>query len=270
MTMTLDPNVADRDLVPRRAHALADTALVMGRELRPLLRNPASLFFTLVQPLVFLALFGPLLPQVSGFEDGSSLQWFVPGIIVMSTLFACSMTGSNLQLEMQTGAHERMLVAPLSRQSLLTGRAVKEIVPVIAQSLIIIAVVLPFGFTLFPVGVVIGLAMIALFGIGLGALSYALAVASKGEDWIFWTVQQTLLFPLLLLSGILLPIDGAPGWMQTLSDLNPLTYVVRAERALFAGDLANAAVLQGFAAAGLVALVGVLVGVKTIRGGTAG
>ena len=69
------------------APIFADTALVMGRELRPLLRNPFSLVFTLVQPLVFLALFGPLLPQVSGFEDGSSLQWFVPGIIVMSTLF---------------------------------------------------------------------------------------------------------------------------------------------------------------------------------------
>lgn len=254
----------------RRTDLLADTALVMGRELRPLLRNPASLFFTLVQPLVFLALFGPLLPQVSGFEDGSSLQWFVPGIIVMSTLFACSMTGSNLQLEMQTGAHERMLVAPLSRPSLLTGRACKEIVPVVAQSVIILAVVLPFGFTLFPVGVAIGMAMIALFGVGLGALSYALAVASKGEDWIFWTVQQTLLFPLLLLSGILLPVDGAPGWMQTLSDLNPLTYVVRAERVLFSGELADAAVAQGFAAAALVAVVGVLVGVKAIRGGTAG
>jgi len=255
---------------PRRTSALADTALVMGRELRPMLRSPFSLIFTLIQPLVFLALFGPLLPQVSGFEDGSSLQWFVPGIIVMSTLFACSTTGANLQLEMQTGAHERMLVAPLSRQSLLTGRAFKEIVPVLAQSAIIIAVVLPFGFTLFPAGVVIGMAMIALFGVGLGALSYALAVASKGEDWIFWTVQQTLLFPLLLLSGILLPIDSAPGWMQTLSDLNPLTYVVRAERALFVGDLANSAVLQGFVAAALVAVVGTVVGIRTIRGGTAG
>lgn len=262
--------VADLTVAPRRSNLLADTALVMGRELRPMLRNPVSLVFTLVQPLVFLALFGPLLPQVSGFEDGSSLQWFVPGIIVMSTLFACSVTGSNLQLEMQTGAHDRMLVAPLSRPSLLTGRATKEIVPVIAQSAIIIAVVLPFGFTLHPAGVGIGVAMLAIFGMGLGALSYALAVVSKGEDWIFWTVQQTLLFPLLLLSGILLPIDGAPGWMQTLSDLNPLTYVVRAERALFAGDFANTAVLQGFAAAALMAIVGIVVGVRTIRGGTAG
>ena len=88
------------------------------------------------------------------------------------------------------------------------------------------------------------------FAVGLGALSYALAVASKGNDWVFWAVQQTLLFPLLLLAGILLPIDGGPGWMRFLSDLNPLTYVVDAERVLFAGDLLDAAVLQGAARRG--------------------
>jgi ABC-2 type transport system permease protein len=268
MTATAIAPVAD--VRSRRANLLGDTLLVMGRELRPILRSPFSLLFALVQPLVFLGLFGPLLPQVSGFEDGSSLQWFVPGIIVMSALFACSTTGSNLQLEMQTGSHERMLVTPLSRQSLLSGRAIKEIVPVVGQAALIVAVVIPFGFDLHLAGVGLGLAMIAVFGVGLGALSYALAVVSKGEDWIFWTVQQTLLFPLLLLSGILLPIDSAPGWMQTLSDLNPLTYVVRAERALFAGDLANSSVTAGFVAAALVALVGLAVGVRTIRSGTAG
>ena len=73
--------------------------------------------------------------------------------------------------------------------------------------------VLPFGFDLHPAGVVVGARDRRAFGVGLGALSYALAVASKGEEWMFWTVQQTLLFPLLLLAGILLPIDGAPGWM---------------------------------------------------------
>jgi ABC-2 type transport system permease protein len=247
-----------------------DTSIVLERELRPMLSNPASITITLVQPLVFLALFGPLLPQVSGFDTGTSLQWFVPGIVVMSALVGTSMTGSNLQLEMQTGAHERLLVAPVSRSSLLVGRALKEIVPVVVQALIIIAVVIPFGFDLHPEGIVVGLAIVSAFGVGLGALSYALAVASKGEEWVFWTVQQTLLFPLLLLAGILLPIDGGPGWIRFLSDLNPLTYVVRAERVLFAGDLVDAAVLQGAAAAAATCAVGLFVGTRVIRGGTAG
>lgn len=249
---------------------LTDTSLVMRRELRPVITNPFSIAFTLVQPLVFLGLFGPLLDQVSGLGDGSTLQWFVPGIIVMSALFATSMTGSNLQLDMQTGAHERLLVSPLRRSSLLLGRALKEIVPVVAQALLIIAVTIPFGFRPEPVGIVVGLAMVALLGVGMGAFSYALAVASKGQDWIFWTVQQTLLFPLLLLSGILLPLDGGPGWMQTVSKLNPLTYVVDAQRLLFDGQLADIAVAKGFLAAALVCLAGLAVGIKVMRSGTAG
>ena len=92
--------------------------------------------------------------------------------------------------------------------------------------------------------------MLSVFSVGVGALSFALALASKDQDWLFWTVQQTLIFPLLLLAGMLLPIDGAPGWLQTASELNPLTYVIDAERALFAGTLPADTVLAGFAAVG--------------------
>jgi ABC-2 type transport system permease protein len=218
----------------------------------------------MVQPLVFLGLFGPLLDQVSGLGTESSLQWFVPGIVVMSALFGASTTGSNLQLEMKTGSHERLLVSPLRRSSLLIGRALKEVVPVLAQALIIVAVVVPFGFDLHPAGILVGLALVAPFAVGLGALSHALAIAAKENDWVFWGVQQTLLFPLLLLSGMLLPIDGGPGWMQALSQANPLTHLVDAERALFAGDIADTAVLWGAVSAAAVLAVGLAVGIKAV------
>ena len=107
----------------------------MTRELRPTLRNPFSVIFTMVQPLFFLALFGPLLISVTGAGTAATLQTFVPGILVMSALFAASTTGSNLLLEIQTGSHERMLVTPLSRSSLLLGRALKEIVPLVGSGL---------------------------------------------------------------------------------------------------------------------------------------
>ncbi|MBA9008044.1 ABC transporter permease [Thermomonospora cellulosilytica] len=241
---------------------VADTAIVFTRELRPLLRNPFSLVFSMVQPLFFLALYGPLLPDTPG---GSALQWFVPGIIVMSCLFAGSTTGSNLQYEMQTGAHERMLVSPLGRPALIVGRALKEIVPVAGQALLIVAITLPFGFRPDPVGMVLGLLLIGTFSVGLGALSYALALASKNQEWLFWTVQQTLLFPLLLLAGMLLPIEDGPGWLRTLAAFNPLTYVVDAERALFNGELASATVAQGAVAAVAVALGGLWVGIRAMH-----
>ncbi len=63
-------------------------------------------------------------------------------------------------------------------------------------------------------GTLVGVVILSAFCLGLGALSYTLALASKNQEWLFWTVQQTLLFPLLLLAGMLLPIDGGPGWLR--------------------------------------------------------
>lgn len=238
---------------------VSDTTTVFVRELRPVLRNPFSVIFTMVQPLFFLALFAPLLP------GDTSLQWFVPGIVVMSCLFGTSATGSNLLYEMQTGSHERLLVTPLRRPALIIGRALKEIVPMLAQTALLVVVTIPFGFELYPAGAVLGLLILAVFCVGLGAFSYTLALASKDHEWMFWGVQQTLLFPLLLLAGMMLPIDGGPAWLQTMSKFNPLTYVVDAERSLFNGHVLSATVGYGLVSALVVAALGLLVGTRAIR-----
>lgn len=247
----------------RATSALADVRTVFLRELRPLIHEPFALIFGMVQPLFFLALFAPLLLATDGLGDAASLQWFVPGLLVMSTLFATSMTGSNLLQEMQTGAHERMLVTPVRRSALIVGRALKEIVPVVGQAVLLIAVSMPFGLDLHPAGMLLGLVVIGVLGIGIGALSYTLALLVKDQDWVFWMVQQTLIFPLLLLSGMLLPTDDGPGWLRALAAINPLTYVVDAERTLFAGDMSTAVLWGGLAAIG-TAIVGLTVGVRTI------
>jgi ABC-2 type transport system permease protein len=191
-----------------RTTLASDTVTVFSRELRPVLRDPFSVIFSMLQPLFFLALFAPLLPDVVGSE--SALQWFVPGIILMSCLFGTSATGANLLYEIQTGSHERMLVSPLRRPALIIGRALKEIVPMFAQTVLIIAVTFPFGFRLHLAGTVMGLLILAVFCVGLAALSYTLALASKNQEWMFWAIQQTLIFPLLLLAGMLLPDRGGP------------------------------------------------------------
>ncbi len=265
MTATVQSPVLDRPLgvdPPKAPGVLADTWNVMVRELRPLIREPASVLFAMVQPLVFLALFAPLLPEA---DDGSALQWFVPGIIAMTALMGASFTGANLTQEIVTGSHERLLVSPLSRSSLLIGRALKEVVPMLMQAAIIVIVVTPFSFDLHLAHVIAGVAMLAGFSVGVGALSFALALASKDQEWLFWTVQQTLIFPVLLLAGILLPLDGAPGWLQAASNLNPLTYVVEAERALFAGTFPVETVAFGAVASAAVAAFGLWVGLRAMR-----
>ena len=242
---------------------VSDTVNVMNRELKPVWREPLAVVFAMIQPLVFLGLFAPLLPDLA---NGSALQWFVPGIVAMTALMGASFTGANLMEEMQSGSHERQLVSPLGRPALLVGRALKEVVPMLMQVAIIVAVVTPFSFDLHLGGVLAASLLLAVFSVGIGALSFALALASKGQDWMFWTVQQTLLFPTLLTAGVLLPMEGAPRWLEVVSALNPMTYIVDATRALFAGTYPAEVIAQGVAGAVVVAAVGLLVGVRAMRG----
>ena len=243
----------------------------MTRELRPVLHDPFSLVFGMIQPLVFLALFGPLLVgslggQADAALGGSVWQWFVPSILVMTALFGTSIVGSNLLFEFQTGAHERLLVTPLSRPSLLIGRALKEMAAARRaggdhrggdDSVRVPAVL---GRRTDRVA-----SLLAVFGIGLGSFSYALAIAVRKQEWMFWVVQQTLIFPLMILSGMLLPLESGPEWMQVASKFNPLTYLVDAERALFAGDIGSPAAAWGWVAALVTVAVGLTVGIRSMR-----
>ncbi len=250
----------------RRSTIVTDTVSVWMRESLTIMRDPFSVVFSLVQPLIFLGLFAPLLSGMTGgqLSQGETLQWFLPGVVVMITIFGTSMTGSNLQFELMTGSFERILATPLSRSALMIGRSLKELTPLVVQAIIIVLVAWPFGFRVHPAHIAFGLVVLGLFGVGVGGLSYALAIATRRAEWVFWVVQQTLIFPLLILSGMMLPLDVGPEWMRTASKLNPLTYVVEAERVLFAGDV-TATVLWGALAAALTCLLGLAVGVRTIR-----
>lgn len=256
---------APQQTLSRRQSVFADIGHVWLRETLTLLRDPFSLIFSLIQPLVFLGLFGPLLSGVAGAElGGGSLQWFLPGVVVMISLFGTSMVGSNLLYELMTGSFERVLATPLTRSSLMIGRALKEMTPLVVQALIIVLVAWPFGFEIYPLHIAIGLLLLGVFGIGLGALSYALALATRSSEWLFWGVQQTLLFPLLILSGMMLPLEAGPRWMQIVAQFNPLTYIVNAERELFNGQF-GIATLAGAVAAVATCVIGLVVGVRVVR-----
>jgi ABC-2 type transport system permease protein len=99
----------------------------------------------------------------------------------------------------------------------------------------------------------------------MGALSYALALAVKDRQWLFWLVQQTLLFPMLILAGMLLPLDSGPAWLRAAALINPLSYVVDAQRVLFAGEIVNPVVLGGVVAAAITATIGLTVGIRSMR-----
>ncbi|WP_214415292.1 ABC transporter permease [Sphaerisporangium fuscum] len=245
-----------------------DVATVFSREMIPALRRPAALVFTMAQPLLFLFLFGSMLSGAGGHGTGGSpWQWFVPGILIMMCLSGPMMSGYSLLLDLLGGSMERLLVTPLDRTAMLVGRTLKEFVVLLAQAVLIIALAAPLGFRIDPAGVLAGLALLVVFGIGLGALSTVLAIASRPSGNLFYGVTQLVLFPLMLLSGLLLPVDAGPAWLRAAAALNPAYYVVEAERALFSARFAEMTVLYGVLAAAAVAAAGLALGTRAMRRG---
>lgn len=240
-----------------------DVATSFGREMKPTLADPSWMAFGLVQPLLYIAFFVPLL-DVGG-STGAALQWFVPGMIVMLTLFGTAMVGWSLTEELMSGVLERFLATPMSRPALIFGRSLKEMFPLALQAVAMIVIAWPFGLQLFPLHMLIGLVLLALFGAGIASLSYSLAIAARHNTSLFYMVSQSVALPLMLLGGVLLPIENGPGWLYLASRFNPLTYLVEAERALFAGELLNLTVGYGAVVAIMTAVVGLTVGARAIR-----
>lgn len=240
-----------------------DVATSFNREMKPTLADPSWMAFGLVQPLLYIAFFVPLL-DVGG-STGAALQWFVPGMIVMLTLFGTAMVGWGLTEELMSGVLERFLATPMSRPAMIFGRSLKEMFPLALQALAMIVIAWLFGLQLFPLQMLVGLLLLALFGAGVAALSYALAIASRHNTSMFYMVSQSVALPLMLLGGVLLPIENGPGWLYVASRFNPLTYLVEAERALFAGELFGLTVGYGALVAVVTAVVGLAVGARAIR-----
>lgn len=247
-----------------------DSVTVFVRQVLPTARQPVGLLFGMLQPLVFLALFGPLLggigdfPGADGFGSADTWQWFVPGVLVMLALFGTTGSGYMLLTDMQTGAHDRLLVTPMSRTAILCGRTLNDVATLVAQGVIIVAVMVPFGFRLHAAAL-LGLVLLAVLGVGVGALSHALAIVCRKSQESFYMVQSSVLFPLLFLSGLMLPLDAAPGWMQAIGRVNPLTYVVEAMRSLFDGRVLNGDVFVGSICVGVLAVVGLGLGTSAMR-----
>ena len=126
----------------------------------------------------------------------------------------------------------------MSRTAMLLGRSLRDVVILLFQALIMIGLAIPFGLHIDVAGVVVTLGLLALIGLVVAPLSYAAALILKSED-AFAPLVQSLVMPLLLLSGILLPMALAPDWLKFLSNLNPLTHATDAARALFNSDWGN-------------------------------
>src|SRR3954462_13375160 len=223
-----------------------ETVVIFQRQMRILLRNPVWVFFGLTQPILYLVLFGPLLKRVSGGGLGGNGSWaiFVPGLLLQLAFFGAGFAGFGIIQELREGVIDRQRVTPARRTSLIMGRTLSNMVTIGVQGAVLVVVALPFGLSASWRGIVSSLVIICLLALGISAASYAMGLILKDED-AFAPFIQGVSLPLLLLSGVLLPMSLAPAWLRHSSQVNPLTYVVDASRSLFRGDFGDRHVWVG-------------------------
>lgn len=222
--------------------------LLFRRKLLEFLRQPAWVVVGLSTPILYLALFTPLLTSLAGgpgFASGHVLDIFVPGVLVLMSFGAGMGAGWIAIWELDTGVIERLSVTPVSRFALLVGTVLRDVVTLLAPAALVIVLTIPFGFHPHWVGIAVLLALLALVTAIVSAWSAALGLLLR-EIGSLASVVTGLQLPLTLLSGILLPLSLAPAWMVVLAHVDPLYYAVEAARDLSAGTIATATVAQAF------------------------
>ncbi|MEV7067172.1 ABC transporter permease [Streptomyces collinus] len=243
---------------------LHDTALVYGRYLRQSLRSRFALLFGVLMPLLYLLFFGPLLTDLPLGGRGSSWQVLVPGLLLQLGLFGASFAGFSIIIEKGHGVVERMRVTPVSRLALLLGRVLRDATVFVFQAVLLVLAALAMGLRAPLAGVLIGFVFVALLTASLAALSYALAMKVRTPQE-FGPAINAMTMPMMLLSGLMLPMTLGPKWLDVLSHFIPFRYLVDAVRDAYVGSYATEHMLYGvLVAVGFTAL-SVTVGTRVFR-----
>jgi ABC-2 type transport system permease protein len=222
-----------------------DTWLIFQRQTMLVLRNPVWLIVGIIQPLYYLYLFGPLLKPalrpLGATSDAEVYKLFVPGILVMLAIFGTFFAGFGLIAELRAGVIERSRVTPVSRLAMLLGRSLRDVVTLLFQCMLITVLSIPLGLSVSLGPVLLAFLVLGLIALMLSAVSYATALKLRSEDALA-PFLNTVGQPVLLLSGILLPMAFAPAWLRSVSKWNPFAWAVDATRALFASNPGDASV----------------------------
>ncbi|GAA1014689.1 ABC transporter [Acrocarpospora pleiomorpha] len=244
---------------------LRHTSLFLGYELRFLLRNPVWPVFGIVQPVMYLIFFAPLLGSTT--PSGSMpevLAMFTPGSMMMIALFGSLFAGFGLINETRNGVLERLAVSPAWPPAIILGRVAKDMITLVLQAILVMGVAMLMGLRIGLLAFLIMLALMATTGLFAASLSYGLALALRDENGMSQIVQFFAM-PLTLIAGLFLPISLGPDWLQTAARFNPLYYGVEAGRALFRDDLSDSTIPTAFGLLAVLAVITLIWSMRSLR-----
>jgi ABC-2 type transport system permease protein len=238
--INLQPKVAEKTTVndaPSIGEFIQETLALTKRLFIQLQRRPSSLAAGVIQPLMWLILFGALFQNAPQGLFGNNLnygQFLGAGVIVFSAFAGALNAGLPVMFDREFGFLNRLLVAPLaSRYSIVAASAIYIIALSLIQAVVIVTANAFLGAGLPGI---VGLGMIALIVfllvLGVTALSLGLAFALPGHIELLAVIFVTNL-PLLFASTALAPLSFMPGWLQVIASLNPLSYAIEAIRYLY-------------------------------------
>lgn len=219
---------------------MTDTWYLFNKYVKISLRTPLWTLFNLVQPLIWLVIFGQLfrnMVRLPGFPNASYVDFLVPGVLVMTVLFGASWSGVSLLREIRSGGVDRLLAAPIHRYSVVLSRVLHASVQVIAQAVVILIVAGLIGAagSINPLGLFIALVVVFLLGIGFAALSNGFAILLQREEPLV-VIGNLMTMPLLFFSTAMVPESFLPPWMAYIATINPIHYAVEGVRDAMQGN----------------------------------
>lgn len=217
---------------------LGDTWYLFVRSIKKLLRTPILLFFSLLQPIIFLLLFTQLFSKFAAvpglFPAGVTyLDYATPGILLQNAFSSALQSGTSIVDDLNSGFLQKMLVTPVNRSAILLGRLTSDAFRVTVQSLIILVLAYLLGFSVETgvLGILAILGIIAFFGLAWSGISLAIGLRTRSAETVFG-IGGFLTFPLLFMSTSLVPLNAMPDWIQSVSNVNPISFAVNAVRDL--------------------------------------
>jgi ABC-2 type transport system permease protein len=220
--------------------ALRHTHQVALRYIRALLRQPAWVGISLVQPVIWLLLFGALFKRtadIPGFTDGSYIEFLTPGVVVMLAVSTAGWVGMGFIEDINRGTMDRLLVSPIWRGALNLGSVAQSVLSIVVQSLVVVGLSLAVGahFHNGAAGVAVLVALAGLLGAIFASLSNGVAVLTRQRETLIGIVTMVTL-PLTFLSSALMQQSLLPSWIRWIARFNPVNWAAEAGRSVAAAN----------------------------------